>query len=266
MDWRSQCAAIIPCLNEEATIAPLTAGVRTFLPVTLVVDDGSSDRTAVLARSAGAEVLSHKMNLGKGAALHTGWRAALDRGFRWALSLDGDGQHAPADIPDFLRCADQTGAALVVGDRLTTIGPMPLTRRIVNRWMSRRLSRLAGQRLPDSQCGFRLMDLQAWSTLPIHTQHFEIESEVLMAFIMAGRQVEFIPIQIIYKGEQSKISPLRDAIRWMRWLKTIRMKSRMAIKPKCAETGEEPGVKPAARVTQPSETSLRRPAGSIQPG
>src|SRR5690349_1230586 len=108
MDWRTSCVAVIPCLNEEATIGPLVAGVRRHVSHVLVIDDGSSDQTGLAARQAGAEVLRHETSRGKGAALRTGWRQAQERGFRWALTLDGDGQHSPEDIPAFFQCVEQT--------------------------------------------------------------------------------------------------------------------------------------------------------------
>ncbi len=217
MDWQSKCAAVIPCLNEASTIASVVEGVRRYLPTILVIDDGSSDRTAALAREAGAEVLHHAATLGKGAALRTGWTQAHERGFAWAFSLDGDGQHAPEHIPAFFQCAEQTPAALVSGDRMADANHMPWGRRIVNRWMSRRLSRSAGQFLPDSQCGFRLMNLAAWAAMSLRTSHFEIESEVILAFVRAGLKVEFVPVRAIYTSRQSKIHPGRDALRWLRW-------------------------------------------------
>jgi hypothetical protein len=85
--------------------------------------------------------------------------------------------------------------------------------------MSRRISRSVGRRLPDTQCGFRLINLEALDKLPVSTTHFEIESEVLLAFARAGRRIEFVPIQVIYKSEQSKIHPLIDTIRWFKWWK-----------------------------------------------
>jgi glycosyltransferase involved in cell wall biosynthesis len=216
-----ECAAVIPCLNEAETIGPLTNAVREYLGAVFIVDDGSSDQTARRALAAGAEVLAHDTTRGKGAALQTGWRRALERGFKYALTLDGDGQHLPEDIPRFFQCAEQTGAAMVVGNRMAGTRAMPLARRLVNRWMSRQLSRIAGLSLPDSQCGLRLLNLEAWAALPIRTQHFEIESEVLLAFIRAGHRVEFVPIRVIYKNEQSKIHPLQDAIRWFRWKRSL---------------------------------------------
>ncbi len=209
---------MIPCLNEAGAIGLLVRAVREHLPNVIVVDDGSRDDTVQLATQAGAEVLRHECTRGKGAALKTGWQRAAGRGFAWALCMDGDGQHAPADIPKFLARAGSGKAALIVGNRMSDAAPMPWLRRRVNLWMSRRLSRAASRELPDTQCGFRLMRLAAWSAVELRTSHFEIESELLLAFIAAGHAVEFVPIQVIYKNEQSKISPWRDAWRWLRWM------------------------------------------------
>ncbi len=217
MDWRAECAGVVPCLNEAAAIGPLIQTIRRHVPTVVVVDDASSDATGSVAKLHGAEVLRHQTTVGKGGALRTGWRWALDRGFSWALTMDGDGQHSPDDIPAFFKCAELTSAALIVGNRMAEARAMPWVRRQVNRWMSRRLSAAAGRPLPDSQCGFRLMKLSAWTAMEISSTHFEIESEVLLAFVRAGLGVEFVPVQAIYKNEQSKIHPVRDAVRWLRW-------------------------------------------------
>lgn len=220
MDWSRHCAVVVPCLNEAAAIESLILGVRGHLSQVIVVDDGSTDDTGARALRSGAEVCRHEQPRGKGAALQTGLRRARELGFSWALVMDGDGQHAPRDIPAFLHRAEQTGADLIVGNRMNDSGKMPWLRRFVNRWMSRRLSRLAGQPLPDTQCGFRLLKLEPWSRLSLETQHFEVESESLLAFLAAGHRVEFVPIEVIYKTEQSKIHPWRDTVRWFKWLRT----------------------------------------------
>ncbi len=217
MRWNEQCAVIIPCLNEAASIGSLVRQVRQVLPTVLVIDDGSADETASAAKHAGAEVIQHLRNLGKGAALATGLRHAHERGFAWAMLMDGDGQHSPEDLPAFFRNAEASAAAMVVGNRLASPGKMPWLRRVVNRWMSRRLSRRAGVTLPDSQCGLRLIELRAWAGLSLTTTRFEIESEMLLAFLAAGHGVEFVPIRTIYKSETSKIHPLFDTLRWFRW-------------------------------------------------
>lgn len=217
MNWPGQCAVVIPCRNEGASIGALVREVRRELPAVLVIDDGSSDHTLQQARDAGAEIISNATPLGKGAALRTGWKRARELGFDWALCMDGDGQHAPDDIPGFLDCAERTGASLIIGNRMGEAHEMPLVRRVVNRWMSRGLSRMAGQEFPDSQCGFRLVRLDALERIQLSATRFEIESEQLLAFAAAGERIEFVPIQVIYRAEQSKIHPLRDTVRWFRW-------------------------------------------------
>ena len=217
MDWARQCAAVIPCHNEAASIGEIVAGVRCHLPTVIVVDDGSQDGTAEAASQAGAEIVPLPRNLGKGAALRAGWQRAHACGFTWALNLDGDGQHRPEDIRAFLCCADETGALMIVGDRMHRSQAIPWLRRTVNCWMSQRLSARAGQPLPDSQCGFRLLNLPAWAVLRLETDHFEIESEMLLAFIRAGCRVEFVPIQVIGEGSHSHIHPLKDTWRWLQW-------------------------------------------------
>lgn len=222
MDWKRECGVVVPCLNEQESIGPLVASVRKYLPTIIVVDDGSSDETAQRAEQAGAKILRHDISRGKGAALQTGWRQARELGFHWSLAMDGDGQHAPEDIPKFLRCAETTHADLVVGNRMHDTQRMPWLRRMTNRWMSEQLSALTGLELPDTQCGFRLMNLETWAKFPSATAHFEIESEVLLAFSAAGARIEFVPIQVIYRSERSKINPLRDTMRWFRWRKNAR--------------------------------------------
>jgi len=217
VDWSRSCVAVIPCLDEEAAILEVVRGVKHHLPNVIVVDDGSTDQTGALAAKAGAEVIRQTMTQGKGAALRAGWERARQRGFAWALALDGDGQHAPEDVPALLAAAGAGDVDLVVGNRMTAPGQMPWIRQRVNKWMSRRLSDAAGLWLPDSQCGFRLMRLEAWSALPIETSHFEIESEVLLGFAVRGFAVKFVPVRAIYKSEQSKIHPVRDTLRWFRW-------------------------------------------------
>jgi glycosyltransferase involved in cell wall biosynthesis len=208
---------VIPCRNEARFIGSLVRSVREFLPNVIVVNDASTDSTAAEAEAAGAEVLSHATAQGKGAALKTGWARARERGCQWVLCMDGDGQHAPNDIPKFLSAAEQGSVSLVVGNRMGEAHKIPWLRRLVNRWMSWRLSSLAGQSLPDSQCGYRLVKLAALERIALRANQFEIESEQLLAFIAAGQRVAFVPVEVIYRTERSKIHPLRDTLRWFRW-------------------------------------------------
>lgn len=218
----TNCAAVIPCSNEGGSIAALVRGVCQYLSSVIIVDDGSTDGTTLAASEAGATVISHGRNLGKGAALRTGLSAVRKSGFEWAVTLDGDGQHAPEDFPALVRCAEQTGALLVVGNRLHNARAMPWLRRQVNRWMSRQLSQCAGKHLPDSQCGFRLIHLESWAGLSLNTRHFEIESEMLMSFLAVEHPVAFVPVRVIARARGSHIRPVADAWRWWKWWRGLR--------------------------------------------
>jgi len=217
MDWNYDCAAVIPCFNEAGRLRGLVAEVKAHVGCVIVVDDGSRDATAGEARAAGAEVVGLEKNSGKGTALRSGWRRAHELGVQWVLMLDGDGQHAPDDIPKFFARAEASGASLIVGNRMNDLRRMPPVRRWANRWMSRRISQMAGVELPDSQCGFRLAHLETLSKLKIRTNRFEVESAMLIAFLAAGLQVEFVPVQTIYRSQPSRINPLTDSWRWLRW-------------------------------------------------
>jgi glycosyltransferase involved in cell wall biosynthesis len=213
----SRCAVVIPCFNEARTIRSLVSAVRRHIDTVIVVDDGSRDATAEEAESAGATVVRLAHNSGKGTALQSGLRRADDLGKTFAVTMDGDGQHSPEDLPGFLHVSGPDEVDLVIGNRMQSNRAMPWLRRFVNRWMSRRISRLAGQELPDSQCGYRLIRIATWKSLDLVTSGFEIESEMLLAFVRHRATIRFVPIQTIYKSEQSKIHPIRDTVRWFRW-------------------------------------------------
>jgi hypothetical protein len=154
--------------------------------------------------------------------------------------MDGDEQHRPGDIPAFLRCAEETGAPLICGNRMHLAQAIPPIRRAVNRWMSRRISRRAGRMLPDTQCGFRLINLHDWAALRLQTCHFEIESEMLLSFVRAGHRVEFVPIQVVPRGPHSHICPIKDAWRWLRWWKRCQDGRVLGCQPPPGETAKAP--------------------------
>jgi glycosyltransferase involved in cell wall biosynthesis len=210
-------AALIPCWNEAGTVAEVVRRARRHVAAVWVVDDGSTDGTAEAARAAGAQVWRHPVRRGKGAALRDGFAVLRAHGFEWGITLDGDGQHPPECIPDFFACAHATGAGLVVGNRFARPAAMPVVRRGVNRWMSRRLSRLAGANWPDTQCGFRLLRLALWDRLEVHAEHFEFESELLLAVAAARGRIEFVPVPVVPAVRPSRIAPVVDTWRWWRW-------------------------------------------------
>lgn len=223
MALAAYCAAVIPCLNEAATIGPIVREVLTHVPVVWVVDDGSDDDTGHLAQSAGARVIRHPRPQGKGAALREGVRIAGAEGFHWVLILDGDGQHSTDDIPTLLATAETTGAPMVVGNRMGQADRLPWLRRQVNRLMSWDLCQWTGTEVPDTQCGFRLVEIAAWNRARPSGEAFLIESGMLVAFAAAGLRVINAPIQVLPRTRgRSHIRSVRDTVAWFRWRRSAR--------------------------------------------
>lgn len=212
---RMTVAAIIPAYLEEEHIADVVGRTLEQLDHVLVVDDGSADATAERARAAGAEVIVHEGNLGKGEAIKGGMRYWLDRGFQHVVILDGDGQHLPEEISRFVAAA-ATGAELLVGTRMNDVRRMPLMRRVVNRYMSRKISRLCGQEIPDTQCGFRMLDASVIPDLLMGSERFDYETEMLIVVSRKGCRIGAVPISTVYRDEVSSIHPLRDSIRFFK--------------------------------------------------
>lgn len=215
---RTTVAAIIPAYLEEKHIGDVVTRTIEQLDNVLVVDDGSSDATAANARAAGAELIVHKRNLGKGDSIKTGLRYWLDRGFQHVVILDGDGQHLPEEISHFIAAAP-TGAELLVGTRMNDVRQMPLVRRLVNRYMSRKISRLCGQDIPDTQCGFRMLSAAVIPDLLMGSERFEYETEMLIVVSRKGCRIGAVPISTVYSDEVSSIHPMQDAIRFFKLMR-----------------------------------------------
>lgn len=208
--------ALIPAFNEEKRIGEVVSGVLKYVPRVIVVDDGSTDGTARAARDAGAEIVTHGRNLGKGASLRDGLEKAFSEGFDPVIVLDGDGQHDWDEIPLFLT-ADRGGRLdVIVGNRMGRTEGMPLVRRLTNRVTSFFASRLAGRGIPDSQCGFRLIHGSAFRRMEFKTARYDTETEMLLDAARGGCRIGFVDVKTIYGAEQSKINPVRDTIRFFR--------------------------------------------------
>jgi glycosyltransferase involved in cell wall biosynthesis len=223
---RPRTGAIIPAYREEAFIGAVVQGLQKHVDPVVVVDDGSPDGTAAAAERAGAVVLRHERNQGKGAAIQTGLNfLAGTGGVERFFLLDGDGQHDPAEIPRFLDAAERTGADLIVGNRMNDLSSMPLIRRWTNQFMSWQISSLCGQKLPDSQCGYRLARCELVPLLMKCSTGFDFETETLLLACRQGYRIAFVPIRTIYRDETSKIRPVRDTIRYLKLMARYRKKS-----------------------------------------
>lgn len=219
---RSNVAALIPSFREENRIAEVVQRTRAQLGHVLVVDDGSPDSTAQKARDTGADVIRHEVNRGKGAAIKTGFRDLLDRGFEFVLILDGDGQHLPEEIPLFLEEANKTHAKFVVGNRMADTRKMPRVRVLTNRYMSWQISRVCGQPIPDTQCGFRMIHRDVVPHLFCESNAYDYETEMLFIAAQRGFKISAVPVSTVYADEKSKIHPIRDTLRFFKLLSRYR--------------------------------------------
>jgi len=219
---RPSIAAVIPAYGEEKHIGDVVRRTRQQLDHVLVVDDGSNDQTAARAREAGAEVIVHPQNRGKGEAIKTGLRHWLDRQFTYVVILDADGQHLPEEIDRFVNVALASDAQLFIGTRMNDLSGMPPLRRIVNRYMSKRISRTCGQRIPDTQCGFRMLHRQLVPDVLGGANRFDYETEMLIFASRKGYRIESVPISTVYRDEVSSIHPIRDTIRFFKLMRRYR--------------------------------------------
>jgi glycosyltransferase involved in cell wall biosynthesis len=211
--------AIIPALNASATIGAVVEEALRHVGRVLVVDDGSTDDTADRARRAGAEVIRHPKNRGKGAALVSAFERLLAErrpgDFEAAITLDADGQHDPADIPVLADLYRERRPALIVGSRDRDFGRMWGPRRAMNRFSSASLRIFAGVDLPDSQSGFRLYDAGFLERLRLEGRRYEAEMEALMRAAEWGLPIVSVPIRLrVADGRAtSHYRPLRDTFR-----------------------------------------------------
>ena len=212
---QARTAILIPAYNVGPFIGGLVSRLKNYGARVYVVDDGSGDNTAQAAQSAGAVVISNAVNQGKGAGLRKGFSRVLKDGFGYVLVLDGDGQHNPDDADRFFRVLADTDADIVIGNRMSDKGRMPFTRILVNGAMSILISGLSGQRIPDTQCGFRLIKADVLKDLEIISSNYEAESELLIKAARAGRRIASVPITTIYRGEVSGIRPIKDTLRFI---------------------------------------------------
>jgi glycosyltransferase involved in cell wall biosynthesis len=208
-------AAVVPAYQAEASVGTVarellaawselgerSAGV-------IVVDDGSTDATAKVARDAGAEVVVHSENRGKGAALASGLARAVEHGAQAAVSVDADGQH-PASQALLLATANFPRETLVLGIRDLVRAGAPRANRFSNRFSNVFLSWFSGARLNDTQCGLRRYPLPETIELGLRSTGYEYESEVILHTARQGRPIAELPVHVIYPAEEDRVSHFR---------------------------------------------------------
>jgi glycosyltransferase involved in cell wall biosynthesis len=214
-------AAIIPALNAAKTVAPVVRAALEEIQPVVVIDDGSSDETGRVASHAGATVLRHPINRGKGAALKTGFAWALEKGYDGVITLDADGQHLPGQIPKFL----DARADLIIGGRAHLFGDMLPRRRLANRFSAWCIAIASGAKVSDSQSGFRFYSAKLIRAVPLRAEGFAMESEVIVRAGRAGMTIATIPIDLGFVDgvSTSHYKPVLDTIRIALWVIRTRL-------------------------------------------
>ena len=213
----SAVTVLLPGYNVARHLDALVEALRRELPDAelLLVDDGSADDTAEVARRLGLTVIEHEVNQGKGMALRTGFEAAAEAGADAVITMDSDGQHLPSEAMRFVK-AWQNGADVVVGDRMADNQNMPWLRKRTNEFTSWVISRVAGARIPDSQNGYRLFDTKVLRSVQLESRRYDMESEILIRAARQGYRIDSVPISTIYHDEESSINPFVDTGRFIR--------------------------------------------------
>ena len=213
---RDDCCVIIPTYNNAGTVLDVLArSCASGLPV-IVVDDGCTDGTAALlaASTLPFTVLTHPRNRGKGRALRTGLNYARSAGYRYALTLDADGQHFPEDIPLLLAAIGRWPGALVLGSRDLQAENMPGGNSFANRFSNFWFRVQTGRRVPDTQTGFRAYPLERIGRMRLLTARYEAELALLVFLTWKGVPVESVPVRVCYPEERvSSFRPFRDFFR-----------------------------------------------------
>lgn len=215
----SRILCIIPAYNAEPNIAGVVLGVRNVLPdaTVLIVDDGSTDETRMVARSVGDETIEFEQNRGKGAGLQAAFTFAVERGYDAVLTIDADGQHDPAFAPAMVRALDH--ADVVVGTREIGGRSVPPHRRVANLFSSWLTRVVSGVRIHDSQSGYRAIRTEVLRQVRARGERYEFEMDFLILAARRGFRFAEIPISTVYgTATPSNFRAMRDAVRVLRVL------------------------------------------------
>lgn len=202
---------LIPTYNNAGAVGEVVRDAKAAcgLPI-LVVDDGSTDGAGDEARDAGAEVVTHPVNQGKGQALRTGWAAAAERGYSHAICMDADGQHLSSELPRFVAAIEAEPDAIHAGTRPLDGPNVPRSAKVGRAisdfmlWASS-AKELKGER-PDSQCGFRAYPLAHVLALKLRARKYSMEMEVLTRAAWLGVPLKALPIQVFYPPPEERVS------------------------------------------------------------
>lgn len=202
---------VIPTFNNDKTVADVVRQVMDYCDDIIVVNDGSTDTTGEALRLLpdSITIVAHITNRGKGKALTTGFRTALAQGFRYAITLDADGQHFASDLPLFAEALTNHPDTLIVGSRQFGLPNMPQKSSFANRFSNFWFTVQTGKRLPDTQTGFRLYPLHKMGRMKLASSRYEAELALLVRSAWRGIPILSMPINVYYPPKEERVSHFR---------------------------------------------------------
>jgi len=209
----------IPCFNTASHIADVVTRTLPFVDEVVVIDDGSTDNTAGIAAAAGATVVTHRPNAGYGAAIRSCFEYASTHGADILVTLDGDGQHYPEDIPALIAAFQMKGAAVVAGSRFLRVDGrpprvnVPVYRAFGIRVITLLFNLASGCRVTDAQCGLRAYNARAIEQLIPESPGMDVSVELLVAARAKALRIVEVPVRCIYHGDGSTLHPVPHGIR-----------------------------------------------------
>lgn len=211
------CVVLIPTYNNAGTLAQVISDVKEYASDVIVVNDGSTDNTAeILNAIEDIRIISYAENRGKGYALKLGLSKAYEWGYRYAITIDSDGQHYADDIAVFVERIEQSPDTLLIGARNLTADNMPSKNSFANKFSNFWFKIETGQSLSDTQSGYRLYPLEKLQNIRLVTRRYEFEVEIIVRAAWRGVKVENVPIKVYYAPDDKRVShfrPLRDFTR-----------------------------------------------------
>jgi len=216
-DWKNT-AVIVPIYNSSKYLEELFRRIFEFFPTESVyaINDASIDNSAKICELSGVNLINIPINKGKGNALNVGFKEAITGGFKFTFSIDSDLQHKPEDFPGFLEKQNKDKIDLLIGRRILSNKKMPFMRVCSNSLTSKIVSIFTKQKILDSQCGFRLYNLDSIKDFKFRTKRYQFETEVILKLAKAGGKMGAIDIETIYNGQKSYISHLRDIMNFIK--------------------------------------------------
>lgn len=218
MNSPNNICIIIPVYNEERTIQKVIKKVQSYGYNLLIVNDGSTDKTLDKIKELTNDYITYKINEGKGYAIKQGAKQAILNGYEWIIIVDADGQTPIHDIANIWKLHyTYPDAGLFIGNRLHNPEGMPQLRLNTNKFMSWIVSKLARQKIYDSQCGLKIIHKDVFNNINLKCNRFDFETELLVKASWKGYKIHSRPINCIYfEDRKSKIHPIKDVFRFIK--------------------------------------------------